>query len=252
MKTRNKQFKLLAFVKSNVQQIAFLTFILLQLGMVSCQKESEAEYQTVKKKQTVIDYVLDLENLYMIKYRFEYNNQYQVTRIYRGERQANASQLQLIAVAHYDQANQSNLPDSLSTYNTRGYKVGVIQAKDFNSIAKPIPNQIYDWPTRENKLLTVPGGELAFAIAGKKIGWSGAGHMGSGNTIDIMDHLKLLNRSNLKDSIQLAVTSKTDGTKRMFDDFHILYNNLGFPIDMSMYDRLNAGFEQLKINYREE
>lgn len=251
MNKPNRNPKTLAMPKHTSLISTGVALFLAACSLSACQKDSEVNIKHIKQKQTVVDYILDLENLYMIKYSFQYNDQYQVTKIYRGERHANISQLQLIAEAHYDSNNKSNLPDSLSTYNTRGFKVGVILAKDYNSVAKA-NNKQYQWPERNNKLLTVPGGELALAIAGKKIGWSGSGHMGSGSTIEIMDHLKFLNRSSLKDSIQIPVSSKTDGTNRKFDDFHVKYNKLGFPIDMAMYDAVNADFEQVKINYRDE
>lgn len=218
----------------------------------SCQKNGTSDIDLKSQKRTVIDYVLDHETMYLVKYKFQYNNKYQVTKVFRGERYAEDFQLQLIAENHYDPKNSTEFPDSVSTYNTKGFKSGVILAKDFTPVVKEEQGATYIWPTRSNKLLTVAGGKYALAVAGKQVDWAGSGHMGSGSTINMMHFLKYLNRPNLRDSIQLYVKHKTDGTKRNFDDFRIKFNPSGYPIDMGFYDAINADYEQLKINYREE
>lgn len=228
------------------------TLLIVSSGLFSCQKQSEATFLVNDQKRTVIDHVLDLEGMYMIKYQFQYNEHYQVSKIFRGERFSQKHQMQLIALAHYDEKNKSQLPDSISTYNTRGFKTGVIHSKSYNKIAKLSSQAELHWPERTNRLLLVPGGQLALAIASKKIDWSGAGHLGSGSTIQIMDHLKHLNRPTLKDSIRIYVEYKTDGSKGNFDDFQILFDASGNPIDMGFYDLINANFEQVKVNYRQE
>lgn len=229
-----------------------LFMVLLILAASSCQKDSVSDFGEIKTKKTVVDYILNLEGLYLIKYNFQYNEKYQVTKVYRGERFANLNQLQLILESHYNANNNNNLPDSISTYNTKGFKVGVLKPDDYNKVVSISKNQSYKWPERENKLLAVPGGEFALAISSKKVAWSGAGHLGSGSQVEIMHNLNMLNRHSLKDSLQVPVPYKTDGTDRKFDDFRILYNNSGYPIDLAFFDAINANFEKLKINYREE
>lgn len=231
-------------------------FLFLFAAMISltlaCQKESVVKMETKKNKKTVLDHVLDLENMYLIKYHFQYNEHYQVTHIFRGERYAASNQLQLIAEAFYKKNNKQELPDSLVTYNSKGFTVGVIRTDQFRKLAATPNTNQYIWPERPNKLLSTPGGKLALAIAGIKVNWSGAGHLGSGAEVQIMNNLSYINRTSLKDSLQSPIKNKTDGTDRKFDDYLIQYNKMGYPVDLSFYDEINAGFESAKLSYREE
>ena len=232
--------------------LQFISLVALCCINASCNKDSLSIVENSKAKRTVVDYVLDLESLYLIKYQFQYNDSNQVTNIYRGERFANTSQLQLIAKAFYSTADPDKLPDSLVTYNTKGFRAGVIYANSYNKVAVVNSERAYVWPERINKLLLTPGGRLALAISGAKINWAGDGHLGSAGEIKIMDNLLMINRGSLKDSIQIPVPYKTDGSNRKVNDFMIKYNKFGYPIDISFYDLNNAGFERAKINYREE
>lgn len=222
------------------------------LAIVSCTKESQSIIGNDRAKKTVVDYILDRENLYLIQYRFQYNEYYQVTHIYRGERFADPTQLQIVAEAFYSSSDPDQLPDSLVAYNTKGFKAGTIYPSNFNNVADVNLTTDYVWPERRNKLLTTPGGRLALAISGSEIDWAGDGHLGSGNEIKILDNVAFINRSSIKDSVQRHVDYSTDGSDIAIDNYLIQYNKFGYPIDISFYDLYNAGFETAKINYREE
>lgn len=190
--------------------------------------------------------------MYLIKYVFRYNEHLQVTQVYRGERYAAFNQMQLITEAFYREGNLTEYPDSIISYNTKGFKVGLIKPNQYQKVASTDQTALYRWPERENKLLTTPGGPFALAIAGSKINWSGDGHLGSASDIEIMKNIKLANRTSLADSIQVPVQYKSDGSERLVDDYLILYDKMGYPTSISFFDRLNADRMKAEIHYREE
>jgi len=237
---------------NNIKHGFYLYLVLLSGGMSSCTKSSEVYLENSNQRQRVIDYVLDFESMYLMQYRLRYNSDYQVLDVYRGEQHADQNQLQLIATARYSEGNKTPLPDSVLVFNTNGFQVGVIYPDQFNKLAVQEESYTYRWPERPNHLLSIPGGAFVLALAGAKVNWSGAGHLGSGDDIAMMDNFRMLNRAVLKDSINIPVRYKTDGTDRLVNDYFIEFDKIGYPKKIEFFDLLNAGTVVLQVNYREE
>lgn len=221
---------------------------LLLLGVVACQKTPLTEINQGQAKKLVLDYMLHAESMYMMKYRMQYNEHYQIIAIYRGEEFATDQQMQLLGKAIYS-LPQQEIPDSVVWYNTKGYEAGSSSAADLVSIPGYTNQQNYIWPQRFNAFFDVKGSRFMMALTNQKVAWAGQGHLGSESEIQVFSYLKMINRSTLADSIQIAVRYKSDGTDRKFNDYKITYNDLGLPSAVYYVDKLNPLSPRLKFSY---
>lgn len=224
--------------------------IALLLLSAACHKESVTEWSgTPTNTRTVIDYALDYEGMYQIKYKVLYNRHLQVETLLRGEKFADISQLQLIAKFYYKEP-ASTLPDSVEVFNVKGKKAGAIN-KDFNKIAPWSSSGNYTYPERRNDLLNTPGAAALLAIAGKDVDWGGTGHLGGSGSIKILDHLKMLNLPSLKDTI----TGKEyySWTKEWFyRGYEIRFNSIGLPVQVMYTDNLNPAVLNAEVAYKQQ
>lgn len=215
----------------------------------ACQKESEITSDFGDSKRTVVDYVWQLE-FYITKYRMQYNEHYQVTDIYRGDEFSTDAQMKRIARLYYAD-HTSDLPDSVVTYDLNGFRVGIISPSAFNTVAEVDTTTEYHIPQRQNKLLTTPGGAVAFALAGSPVLWGDEGTH-SGPQVFLLNDTRYLNRTALQDTIKV---SAPDGLYNGFHVYLFTFDQMGYPTEvrrMWPYDTSINGILRARISYREE
>lgn len=249
---------------SNKLHILWLLLIVMGFASLSaCKKSSTAivDIPADAQKKTLIDYLLNYEGMYMVKYKVFYDEQYQVREIYRGEQFAADLQMQLFARMYYPEqkvAPQLQMPDSVVFYNTKG-KVSEVVKTGFTTLPLRESGKDYLWPNRHNKIMDVPGIAALMAVAGKKVNWGGDGHLGSGSTIDTYDAFSMVNSSSLSDvyteyyeETGYDFESKTWKKMTRSRVYMIRFQEEGFPTDVIFTDKINPAVPYLKIAYKRQ
>lgn len=248
----------------NRLHILWLLLILMGFASLSaCKKDSTAivDIPADAQKKTLIDYLLNYEGMYMVKYKVFYNEQYQVREIYRGEQFAADLQMQLFARMYYSEQKTTpaqQLPDSVVFYNTKG-KVSEVVRTDFRPLPSRESGKNYLWPDRHNKVMDVPGIAALMAIAGKKVNWGGDGHLGSGATIDTYGSFSMVNSPSLSDVYteyyeETGYDFETKTWKKMTRSrvYMLRFQEEGFPTDVIFTNNLNPAVPYLKIAYKRQ